>query len=272
MTTDTTKSTAEPAPTDEIPQTAAAAVPVASCKSCGAVLTGKFCQACGQKAAIHPITTGYLLREIPHAVFHVDHGFGATVVGLARRPGTLINEYLDGRRAKYFNPLTFLIIWAGLVALLFAAHPFNYEVLGGEARLGPRHAEFVRLQFRYYSLSLIFYLPAMAVVTYLCFLRNGRAFGEHLVINAYITGFWTLIIAAAFPLLAIANVNDALVRVWNLMLLPIAAYHIWAMYQVFYLRGSGVSTFIRALTCFILYLAVVAGSAPLFFFVYSRFF
>jgi hypothetical protein len=81
-----------------------------TCLNCGEPLAKKYCPACGQKASVGRIAVPDLVREIPHAIFHLDHGFLFNVRELFRRPGQAIREYLEGRRKPFFHPLTYLIL------------------------------------------------------------------------------------------------------------------------------------------------------------------
>lgn len=81
-----------------------------TCKNCGRPAEGSFCSHCGQKTNIDRITIRGLLLELPHSVFHVDKGIIYNVRELFTNPGTAINEYLEGRRKKFFNPATYLLI------------------------------------------------------------------------------------------------------------------------------------------------------------------
>jgi hypothetical protein len=77
------------------------------CPNCGTLLpvTSKFCHHCGQKH-IHPEdhSVWHLIVDSVGDFFHVDSKFFATLRPLFFRPGFLTNEYLQGKRARYFQP------------------------------------------------------------------------------------------------------------------------------------------------------------------------
>jgi hypothetical protein len=77
------------------------------CPNCGSSMTteAKFCPICGQKR-IHPHdhSVGHLIIESVGDFFHLDSKFFATLRPLVFRPGYLTDEYLQGRRARYFQP------------------------------------------------------------------------------------------------------------------------------------------------------------------------
>ena len=77
------------------------------CPNCQTILPGesKFCPDCGQKR-IHPKdhSVWHLIVESVGDFFHFDSKFFATLRPLLFRPGYLTNEYLSGKRARYFQP------------------------------------------------------------------------------------------------------------------------------------------------------------------------
>src|SRR5688572_10457773 len=85
-----------------------------NCKNCDSPLDGNFCANCGQKSEIHRVTFKHFLHEFFHAFTHTDKGILLLMKELITRPGYVAQEYLDGKRKKYFNPLTFLIILSSL--------------------------------------------------------------------------------------------------------------------------------------------------------------
>jgi hypothetical protein len=88
------------------------------CKNCNSVFDGNFCPQCGQASNTHRINASYFLHDIPHSVFHVDKGFPYTFIQLIRRPARALDEYLAGRRVRYFRPLGYVLIMSAICALI----------------------------------------------------------------------------------------------------------------------------------------------------------
>ena len=76
----------------------AAALP-ADCANCGAPLNGRYCPACGQKAASPNVSLHEFFHEAFHEFAHVDGKIVQTLRLLLTRPGQLTREFLDGRRS-----------------------------------------------------------------------------------------------------------------------------------------------------------------------------
>ena len=85
-----------PAPPD-------AAVPEA-CLNCGAVLTGRFCAVCGQKAQALRTPLGAFLADSFTEFFGLDGRVWRTVRDLTLHPGTLTVDFVDGRRTAALRP------------------------------------------------------------------------------------------------------------------------------------------------------------------------
>ena len=80
------------------------------CKNCGTAVNDKYCPHCGQKAGVKRISLGDLLKDLPHAIFHVDNGILYNVHQLFKRPGAAINDYMNGKRKPFYHPASFLLI------------------------------------------------------------------------------------------------------------------------------------------------------------------
>jgi hypothetical protein len=88
------------------------------CKNCGYQVDGKYCSNCSQKASTHRLTVKHILHEGFHAVTHTDTGILYLIKELTYRPGFVAREYLEGKRKKYYNPFTFLMILIAIQALV----------------------------------------------------------------------------------------------------------------------------------------------------------
>ena len=80
------------------------------CKNCGAPVEQKYCPQCGQHAGTKRISLGALIKDLPHAIFHVDRGMVYNFIQLLKRPGPAICDYLDGKRKPFFHPASYLVI------------------------------------------------------------------------------------------------------------------------------------------------------------------
>lgn len=88
------------------------------CKNCNAELQGAYCHTCGQKASVKRFTMRTVLHNLFHGIFHCDRSILYTCYALFTRPGKMIADYIAGRRIRYFNPFTMLVIMASIASVL----------------------------------------------------------------------------------------------------------------------------------------------------------
>jgi hypothetical protein len=77
------------------------------CRSCGALLSGEYCAACGQRRLASRLTLGSFLGDVLKRVFRLDREFAITFFRMLREPGRLVPDYLAGRRAGYLDPFQY---------------------------------------------------------------------------------------------------------------------------------------------------------------------
>ncbi len=94
---------------------------ITHCKNCNHLLADsyQFCPYCSQKKDQHRFTVAHLVHEFFHAFTHADKGIIYLVKQLAIKPGVVLREYIiEGKRKKYFNPFTFLLIVLGFTVFM----------------------------------------------------------------------------------------------------------------------------------------------------------
>jgi hypothetical protein len=90
--------------------TAVETLSAASCRNCGAQLTGPFCSQCGQRVEHEDHSVWHFAREVAEDLTHADSRLWRTMSPLLFRPGFLTREFLDGRRARYLPPLRLYLV------------------------------------------------------------------------------------------------------------------------------------------------------------------
>jgi hypothetical protein len=94
----------------------------ALCLDCGAPLAGPYCSACGQKGGEKILPLGHLLHEVFHELWHVDSRFLRSAWALLK-PGFLTQEYIAGRRTRWFPPFRLYLIASLMLFLLISVLP-----------------------------------------------------------------------------------------------------------------------------------------------------
>lgn len=102
------------------------------CLNCDSPLHGAYCHGCGQKGSTHRLSLGhFLIHDAVHGLWHVDGSFLYTLGQVVRRPGRAAMEYIAGKRRKFFNLITLLLLIAG--TSVFIRHQLKDEGPGGVA-------------------------------------------------------------------------------------------------------------------------------------------
>jgi hypothetical protein len=109
-----------------------------SCLDCGAPVTGRHCDQCGQAGDVHVLSMREVAGDITHSLLHLDSRVWRTLRLLILKPGELTREFIVGRHQRYLPPfrlyLAISILFFALTAILPDTTPFQTaskdEILG----------------------------------------------------------------------------------------------------------------------------------------------
>jgi Protein of unknown function (DUF3667) len=247
------------------------------CKNCGTLFDDMYCNHCGQKKH-HRFTLGHVWHEALHAVTHADKGFPYLMVQLFIRPGVVAREYIiDGRRKKYFNPLTYALILGSIAAFIavnshYMEHTMRSVSTSGAALSASKMKKLVTvMQYanKYYNVFHLLQVPFFALGTWLLYRSRKLFYAEHLMLHCF-QAAQTTVVAIAFMVLlnltaAYLNISSVFVSIFYL------AYFIWMVAQFF--KEQTVAGYLKAalayLLGFVFYLlfAVLVGLLGLFIYI-----
>lgn len=203
------------------------AISQTQCLNCGGELTGEFCPHCGQKRIRDRLKFGEILREFPAKIFNFERGFWLTFIDLWRRPGILCSDYVQGKRKRYLNPLSYFFIGATaqLINLWLNSSFIRKSIEENivHARETPAQAEQFQkideaLQGNTVDVFADVYITSLAQsYTYLAFLtfclpmgmllwifhrwlKSNYHFAEVMVFSIYVAGHCLLVTAVTTPI------------------------------------------------------------------------
>ncbi|MGB0953039.1 MAG: DUF3667 domain-containing protein [Planctomycetota bacterium] len=101
------------------------ATPTEPCLNCGAVVTGRYCSACGQREGLSPKSIRSAFTEVLGNVFSYDNKLWRSLVLLLVKPGYLTKAFVEGKRSSFIHPLR-MFLFLG-VAVFFAPDTWNLE-------------------------------------------------------------------------------------------------------------------------------------------------
>lgn len=199
-----------------------------SCLNCGHSISDEFCPHCGQKSDTARITPRSLIKsDILGSIWHVEARFFRTLKHVLFGPGRMAMDYISGKRIKYYNLFSLLLILFGFNVL--ALH-FYLDLNPEEI---PEDSSTIIDFFSKYSKTILFALiPILALNAWFIFKRIKLNLAEHIIIaSVSLSGILALlllddvisIIGIYDPLSKIINVLDKIL-VYSLLLFPAFTY------------------------------------------------
>lgn len=175
------------------------------CKNCHQVFKGDYCNNCGQSAETHKINMHFLWHDIQHGLFHFDKGVLYSFKELFTRPGNSIREFIEGKRAKHFKPLSLVVVLATLYGFMF--HYFDINLYPGNNETVIDYDRFNEWMATHFSWITIATIPIYTIGTYICFRKQGYNFVEYFVLNTFKASQRLFVHVITFPLLCYFNGN-----------------------------------------------------------------
>lgn len=220
------------------------------CLNCGNLLqsTDRFCAQCSQKNFVKRLTLANISHELVHAFTHADHSLVKLLKELARRPGLVALEYIEGKRKRYFNPFSFFVICIAFFVLMnsvFQAYgpmpQANPQVLSGISTeagkaqyliLIERQADVFRFMQKNTNILTMIAVPLFSLISYLLLRKKKLNYAEHLLANLLFISFSNLIFTLLAPLMGLFAGKPAFFVLLSLALLLQTVYLAWAHYQL----------------------------------------
>jgi len=208
-----------------------------TCKNCGHRFEGKFCNNCGQTADTERIDFHFLKHEIPHSFFHINAGLLYTSKQMFIRPGHSIREYLEGKRIKHIQPLSFILILAGFYILLCHWFHLNLFTLSDEqgSKIVLNHNstsfdEYLLKNFGWLTLATI---PFYTIGTFVCFYNKGYNYTEYFILNTFKAGQRLLIQIVFLPFIFLIKHSLSISNVVLVIYLIDLGLNFWTNIQFF---------------------------------------
>jgi len=193
------------------------------CKNCNTNFEGNYCNNCGQKAGEERFTLKHLPGEFLHGFYHVHGGLLYTIKELFIRPGETLRGYIYGKRVKYFNPFTYLL----LISLVGG---FLYKWSGMHDHMNENilaSGDTIRFTGKYFSYRMLLTIPAYAIMCRFIYRSFKYNIAEHLIVNTFLISqsivlmiVWMLIVILVKPGILVYEI------------LYISAFSSFILYQV----------------------------------------
>ena len=160
-----------------------------NCKSCHSEINenSSFCSSCGSKIVHDRISLKGTWEEFIGPFFSWDNNFWRTFLGLFTNPKDVLEAYINGARKKYFNPFSYLILFATIAVLFYKLFPMpdiesitkGFPSGNQDQTANPIDMKsFFDGMMNYYNFVFILMIPFMAVTTYFTFFKKRNNFPE----------------------------------------------------------------------------------------------
>jgi hypothetical protein len=237
------------------------------CKNCDTPFEGKHCPTCGQKASVKRIKMEDFYEDSIKKLTHWDKGLARTALDLLKNPGQMTRDYINGKRAKYTKPLSFLLLISAISIFFFSPSDFQDSVtaFSSKKELDDVQKKFNQWIFEHLSLMTALMLPFLAFFNRLFNRKADVNYAEHLVVATYWSA-GSALISIPFTLLFKLLHMKAISSEAMMIQVPVTMlFYSWA-YVVFFKKSNrftgvvqGLLAYLLAYIVFIIVFSIIAG-------------
>ena len=166
------------------------------CKNCGKDAHGKYCASCGQRTSVSKVTFRETIHDLVDTLFTIDAPLLTTLKLLLVNPGTLFTEYINGKRKKYYRPVTFFILMTLIylvVRSIINFDPFGSTILSVNDPSGGQLATEARNYMLFHIDKLLFAFVFTLGLLMKLFFYNKNSLAEFFAISFYLLGIYTIL-------------------------------------------------------------------------------
>lgn len=195
-----------------------------TCLNCNTEIVQNFCPSCGQKK-YKRIDRKYIWEEVQYSTVHMNKGFLYSIKNILKNPGKTARTFIDGNRVNHYKPIALAFILSGISAFLAYKMIGMGDISDKVNAMQTQNAEQLKMMKSfnhfvqsYISLFALGSIPFFALLSKWSFKSFGNNFYEHVVMNAYILAYSTIIsILLFYPLLYIFKDNESLTMLFALL-------------------------------------------------------
>lgn len=206
------------------------------CKNCGHQFEGNYCPMCSQAASTHRLNAKSIWEDIRGSLLRYNEKVTYTTKQLLFHPIRTISGYIYGERVKYFAPISYAILLAGIYGII--AHFFHLQLVKDVkdeeqifSRLGVNDLN--EWLITHYSWIVLIQIPLLSIATYTLFRKEHYNFIEHLVLNCFVASQKLLLRIITAPIVfwlsghIAGNVITWLIAATELSILAYVYYYIF---------------------------------------------
>lgn len=226
-----------------------------NCLNCNLQVIDNYCHNCGQKSSVHRYSIKHFVaHDFIHGVWHVDKGILFTLKELFTRPGHSVREFIQGKRANYFNFVTLILVILTVSSLLSPyVHIKLADLMPGSNRSAMN--SFEEFATKYPKILIVVTIPLNSLFSFIWFRKAKLNYSENLVLNSYKAAA-ELTIGLVFSIFAIFYTQTkTLALIYLAVIAPsLYIYGIWYYFQFYSAYGySKKALFFRSILVILSY-------------------
>ena len=167
------------------------------CRNCGTPVTKKYCENCGQRTSVYKVSFKETIHDFIDVAFSLNAPLFITLKQLVVNPGIILEEYVEGKRKKYYKPVAFFIITAVVYLVIRSAigfDPFKDTVVEVESTQDGQLLTKAR-DFMLFNINKLLFILVLTLALFSkLFFYKRYSLAEYLAISFYLTGMNTLFI------------------------------------------------------------------------------
>ncbi|WP_366521601.1 DUF3667 domain-containing protein [Flavobacterium sp.] len=198
------------------------------CINCDTEIIGKFCHNCSQKSNTQRLDIKHFIQhDIIHGAFHLDKGLPFTLKEIILRPATVAQNYIQGKRVRYYNffYLTLIIIGFTLLLQSFMEEPsFKNN--------NPTYLKSLNFARENIKFILLSFIPFFAISSKIVYHRVKFNFAEHSIIASICLIYFLLynLLSDLLQLLSTEKIFDPFINLLSLITILCIYYQVFKEY------------------------------------------
>lgn len=227
---------------------------IQTCKNCRHEFEGSYCPACGEKYRDKRYTLKDGFRHLIDIIFNVDRGLWHTAIQLIRQPGTVIEEYLNGRSIPYFHPFRFFFFWLTVMVFLYSflgIYRYENDIILKQYSASdttPLLRQVISILETYINIFIALSIPLFAAISWRLFRQKKYNYAEHLIIVSYAYGETLILNMIWIPVFFI---NPSFYFSWEDHVMNIISIIYFTYLYLRFFKGKRWKTALKALTVYI---------------------
>jgi hypothetical protein len=254
-----------------------------TCKNCTQNFEGNYCPECGQKASTKRFSTKILFSELVDKILPIDRGVLYTSWQMLTHPGSMLRDYLDGKRAKITKPIQFLLIMVALSLIFFSQDEFKEGIKAGYSVSGDPQSDASKAFSQQWmqwitdnmTALVVGIIPFMALMARWLFRKRDLNLAEHVVVSCYLVAGSTL---AGMPVMLVMRLmgqnaySPTMSGFFGLIYIAFCVWGYISLFKGYKAWNTGFKATLVVLLGYFLYILVMMFLLLIFVLVYVSFF